>query len=158
MWHLNSPWYHLVARAVVIYLFIFQIVRLMGKKQFGKISTFDFVLIVIMSLTIQTAVMGEEHSLLAALIMVGTLAILNILMNELTYRFSWFEKLIIGRPEVVILNGKLHKRVLKKEKITEAELFEALREHEVMKTEDVKCAILEADGKISVIKYSHHHS
>jgi uncharacterized membrane protein YcaP (DUF421 family) len=63
----------------------------------------------------------------------------------------------MGQPEVIILNGKVHKRVLRKEKITEAELFEALREHEVMKAEDVKCAILETDGKISVIKYGNIH-
>jgi uncharacterized membrane protein YcaP (DUF421 family) len=157
MWHLNSPWYSLVFRVFIIYLFIFFVVRFMGKKQFSKLSPFDFVLILIMSMSIQNGVLGDERNLPAALIIICTLASFNFLLNELTYHFSWFEKLIIGQPEVIILNGKVHKRVLKKEKITETQLFEALREHQVMKTEDVKCAILETDGKISVIKYGHNH-
>lgn len=157
MWQLNSLWYELVIRAFVIYFLIFLVVRLKGKKQLSKLSPFDFILILVMSLTIQNTLLGDDHSFPAAIIIVGSLAILNVILNELTYRFNWFEKFIIGQPEVVILNGKIHKRVLQKERITEAELFEALREHEVMKTEDVKCAILEADGKISVIKYTHPH-
>ncbi|MDD4973003.1 MAG: DUF421 domain-containing protein [Bacteriovorax sp.] len=157
MWHLNSPWYNLVFRAFVIYLFVFFVIRLIGKKQLSKLSSFDFALILIMSLSIQNGVMEGDHSIPAVLIVIGALAAFNYIMNELTYRFNWFEKLIIGIPEVVILNGKVHKRILKKEKISEAELFEALREHEVMKTEDVKCAILETDGKISVIKYGPTH-
>jgi uncharacterized membrane protein YcaP (DUF421 family) len=157
MWHLYIPWYNLVFRALVIYLFIYIVIRLMGKKQLSKLSSFDFALILIMSFSIENGIMEGDHSMPAVLIIVGTLVLFNVIINELTYRYHWFEKFILGQPEVVILNGKVHKRILKKVKITEAELFEALREHEVMKTEDVKCAILETDGKISVIKYGPTH-
>ena len=157
MWHLHSNWYDLIIRSFLVFIFIFIFIRQIAKKQLSKLSPFEFSLILIIGISIQMGMIGDDHSLPAVLIIISSLICMNAIMHELTFRYSWFEKLIIGRPEVIILNGKLHKRVLKKEKITEAELFEALREHEVMKTEDVKCAILETDGKISIIKYGIKH-
>lgn len=155
MWHMTSPWYAPVIRSAVIYLFIFFGVRVMGKKKLGELATFDLVLLLIMSEGISNAIVGDDHSLTAGLISVSVLGLLNIIINRLAYRFRWLEKLIEGQPQVIILNGRIHRNILKKEKISEAELYEALREHEVMNADDVKCAILEADGKISVIKYTH---
>lgn len=155
MWQLSSPWYEPVIRGSVIYLFIFVVVRLIGKKKLGELAPFDLVLLLIMSESIQNAIIGDDHSITAGLICVSVLGLLNVIINNLSFRYRWFEKIIDGQPEVIILNGKIHKKVLKREKISDAELFEALREHEIMNPEDVKCAILEADGKISVIKYTH---
>lgn len=155
VWHLDTPWYDPAIRGVVIYLFIFFLVRLIGKKQILKLTPFDLVLLVFMSGAIQNAIFGINQSASAALISISVLIGLKLIVNELTYHFIWFEELIEGRPKVILLNGKIHKRVMKKERVSEAELFEALREHEIMNSEDVKCAILEKDGKISVIKYHH---
>lgn len=155
MWQMTSPWYEPVIRGTVVYLFIFLVVRLLGKKKLGELSPFDLVLLIVMSAAVKNAIIGEDQSITAGLICVTVLGLLNALINNLIFHFRWFEKIIEGQPEVIILNGKIHRKVLKREKISDAELFEALREHEVMNPEDVKCAILEADGKISVIKYTH---
>ncbi|MGZ3789803.1 MAG: DUF421 domain-containing protein [Bacteriovorax sp.] len=155
MWQLNTPWYDPVIRAFVVYLLLFLIARLMGKKQLKKLSPFDLVLLLITGQVLQKSLIGEDQGIFEAFITIFVLIGLNMLVNELTHRFAQFEKLIVGQPEVIILNGKIHRRVMKREKISETELFEALREHEIMKCEDVKCAILETDGKISVIKYAH---
>ncbi len=76
-----------------------------------------------------------------------------MIINEILGRFPSLEKIVDGQPVVIVLNGKIFKKVMKQQKITESELFEALREHEVMNPDEVKCAILEKDGNISVIKY-----
>lgn len=155
MWQMTSPWYEPVIRSFVVYFFIFLVVRIIGKKKLGEFAPFEVILLLIMGVSVQNAVIGNDHSITAGIICVAVLGSLNIIINNLTYRFRWFEKIIEGQPEVIILNGKIHRKILEKEKISDAELFEALREHEIMNAEDVKCAILEADGKISVIKYAH---
>lgn len=155
MWQMTSPWYEPVIRSFVVYFFIFLVVRIIGKKKLGEFAPFEVILLLIMGVSVQNAVIGNDHSITAGIICVAVLGGLNILINNLAYRFRWFEKIIEGQPEVIILNGKIHRKILEKEKITDAELYEALREHEIMNAEDVKCAILEADGKISVIKYAH---
>lgn len=155
MWQMTSPWYEPIIRSIVVYLFIFLVVRIIGKKKLGEFAPFEVILLLIMGVSVQNAVIGSDRSITAGIICVATLGGLNIIINNLTYRFRWFEKIIEGQPEVIILNGKIHRKILEKEKISDAELYEALREHEIMNAEDVKCAILEADGKISVIKYAH---
>lgn len=155
MWQMTSPWYEPVIRSFVVYFFIFLVVRIIGKKKLGEFAPFEVILLLIMGVSVQNALIGNDHSITAGIISVAVLGSLNIIINNLTYRFRWFEKIIEGQPEVIILNGKIHRKILEKEKITDAELYEALREHEIMNAEDVKCAILEADGKISVIKYAH---
>lgn len=155
MWKLEVPWYDPAIRGAVIYIFIFFLVRLMGKKQVAKLTPFDLVLLIIISEAIQNGLAGNDHSITASVISVSVIIILNILLNQILARSTTLEKLIDGQPVVIILNGKIFKRVMRQQKITDSELFEALREHEVMNPEDVKCAILEKDGQISVIKYGH---
>ena len=155
MWKMTSQWYEPILRGSIIYLFIFFVVRLLGKKKLSELAPSDLVLLILISISVQNGLNGDDHSITAGLMTVTVFGILSLIIKELTYRFRWFEKIIEGQPEVIILNGKIHKKVLQKEKITDAELFEALREHEIMRPEDVKCAILEADGQISVIKYPH---
>lgn len=155
MWQMTSPWYEPVLRGTIIYLFVVVIIRLIGKNKLGELGPFDLVFLLIVSESIQNSIIGDDKSITAGLICVSVLGLLNVVINDLSFRFRWFEKLVEGEPEVIILNGKIHKKILRKEKISDAELLEALREHEVMNPEDVKCAILESDGKISVIKYAH---
>jgi len=157
LWRPHLPWYESILEAILIYILIFFIIRMMGKKQLSKLSPLELVLILIIGISICTGIISYDRNMTDRLIFIGTLISLNSILHELTFRFSWFEKIIIGQPEVIILNGRLHKRILKKGRVTETELFEAMREHEVMRTEDVKCAILEADGKISIIKYGIRH-
>lgn len=155
MWELEVSWFEPVIRGVAIYVIIFFLVRFMGKKQLAKFTPFDLVLLMIISEAIQNGISGDDHSITGSLISVSVIIAINMLFNIILSKFPAVEKLIDGQPVVIILNGKMFKKVLKEQKITEAEVFEALREHEVMNPEDVKCAILEKDGNISVIKYGH---
>jgi uncharacterized membrane protein YcaP (DUF421 family) len=155
MWKLEVPWYDPAIRGSAMYIFIFILVRLMGKRQLAKLTSFDLVLLITISVAIQNGLTGEDHSITAYVISVSVIITLNILLSQIIASSPILEKLIDGQPVVIILNGKIFKRVMRQQKITESELFEALREHEVMNPEEVKCAILEKDGQISVIKYAH---
>jgi uncharacterized membrane protein YcaP (DUF421 family) len=157
MWTYSMPWYDPVIRGIVMYAFLFISIKVLGKKQLSKISTFEFGLIFLITFSLFAGVAGNLFSLnfLPAVISISVMLALYALMNELVARYTWFEKIIEGQPVVVILNGKIFKKVMRKQRISESELFEAMREHEIMNPEDVKCAILEKDGNISVIKYDH---
>jgi len=153
MWQINNPWYDPIIRAVILFIFLFFTTRPFKKKSLTRLMSYDFLFLIIIGINLQSMVIGSNFSYFSYLIVVVTLFILKILFSELTLHSKWLEHIIDGQPKVLVLNGKIHKRVMKKEKISEAELFESFREHEIMKSEDVKCAILESDGKISVIKY-----
>jgi len=155
MWEMNSSWYESVIKGTTVYFILFIIIKIVKKKKIGDLAPFEFALLLTITGIVISTITNGDKSIPAAVIFICTLSFLNILTHEFTYRYRWFEELIDGQARVVILNGKIHKNVLKREKITNAELLVALREHEVMNPNEVKCAILEVDGKISVTKYAH---
>ena len=150
-----TPWYVLIFRGVIFYTVAFTLMRFIGKKLLIKLSPLELILIIFMAQIFQNEIIGNNLSLKSTVIIITTIICLHSTINYLVFRFKWFEKIIIGVPEVIILNGKIHTRILKKQRISESELFEAMREHEIMDIHEVKCAILEIDGKISIIKYEH---
>lgn len=152
---LEHSWLSIVFNACIVYSFIFLMARLVRKKQFSKFSPLDILVILIASRSIELNAIGRSSQFINSILFVVILLGLNFILSEISYRFQWVNNLVKGRPEVIMLNGKPHKKILKKLKVSEDELFEAIRNHEIMKTEDVKCAILETDGEISVIKYNH---
>ncbi len=155
MLQLEHRWELVVIQAIWVYIFIFVMTRLIRKKQLSKLSPLDILVLLIASRTIEIGPIDKTQNLINSLLFTGALFGFNFLISELSYRFRWINNLVKGQPEVIMLNGKPHKKTLKKLKITEDELFEAMRNHEIMRTDDVKCAILETDGEISVIKYNH---
>ncbi len=155
MWHLNTPWYDPIIRAITLFVFLFIITRPFNKRALTKLMSYDFLFLIIIGINLQSMIVGSNFTYFSYLIIIITLILLKLIVSELTHHFKWLEHLVEGQPKVLVLNGKIHKRVMKKEKVSDAELFEALREHEIMKSEDVKCAILESDGRISVIRYAH---
>lgn len=157
MWKYMMPWYDPVLRGFAMYAVLFIVSRMTGRRPLARMTSLDLGLILLTSLTLFAGIAGQLMTLnfFPAFITIFSLIVPYLLMNELVSRYSWLEKIIEGQPVVVILNGKIFKRVMRKQKISESELFEAMREHEIMNPEDVKCAIVEKDGNISVIKYDH---
>ena len=150
MWKLAVPSWELIARALIIYLFLLVILRLTGKRQVGQLAPFDLVLLLVLSNAVQNAMNGGHNSVTAGLLLALTLIVLNVLMANLTWRSRRLEALLEGKPRVLIHNGKLQVRVLAREKITRHELMGALRDAGAPKVEDVGLAVLETSGHISV--------
>jgi uncharacterized membrane protein YcaP (DUF421 family) len=150
MWKLGVPWWELIARAVIIYVFLLVILRLTGKRQVGQLAPFDLVLLLVLSNAVQNAMNGGDNSLTAGILLAVVLIALNVAMANLTWRSRRFEELVEGKPRLLIHNGKLVTRWLAHEKITRHELMAALRDADVHKVEDVQTAVLETSGRITV--------
>ncbi len=142
-----------IKEGIIIYSLILASSLFVKKRPLQQMTFLDLIIILIISESMVLGILSFHQSPRSIFIMAFVLSILKIITNDLTYRFRWFKEFVSGQPQVIILNGKIHKRMLKKLKISEDEVFETLRSHAIMKSEDVKCAIFEPDGKISIIKY-----
>lgn len=153
MFDLGKPWWELVVRATIIYLALIFFVRLTGKRQIGQLSPFDLILLLILSEGVQNAMVDDESSITGGLIVASTLLGLNYLVSLITFKSRKAEEVIEGKPEILVLHGKLIKDVANAARITQTELESALRETGIFKLEDVKLAILENNGSVTVESY-----
>nr|WP_294900475.1 YetF domain-containing protein [uncultured Pedobacter sp.] len=146
----------IVLRSVSVYIFILVAIRITGKKQLSQLNTFDIVLILLISNSVQNAMVGPDTSLLGGIIAASVLFLMNFIFKKLLFKSPRFKALINEKPEILIHNGKLDFNKLSNLDISDDELSEAMREHGVEKFKDVKLAMLEADGNISIISGSDH--
>ncbi len=158
MWDLAVPWWELVARAAVIYSFLLVTLRLTGKRQVGQLAPFDLVLLLVLSNAVQNAMTGPDNSVGGGMILCSTLVALNSVIGYATFRSKRLEALIEGRPQILIHNGHLDERVMRKEKITHHELMASLRAAGCGAITEVHFAILENNGHISVQPRKNHHN
>ena len=158
MFELTTPWWELVFRAVVVYVALVFLVRLTGKRQIGQLSPFDLILLLILSESVQNAITDDEHSITGGIILATTLVALNYLVGIVTFKSEKAERIIQGHPEILVRNGQVIEPVMSKSKISEQELESALREAGFFKLEDVKLAILEDNGRVSVQGYDNAHT
>ena len=148
---MSLPWWEFILRGLIIYVFLIVLLRLTGKRQVGQMAPFDLVLLLVLSNTVQNAMIGGDNSIIGGVISAVTLVAANWLVSLLTYRSKKMEALVEGRPELLIHNGKLFERALAQAKLTRHEMMNALREAGCAAVEDVRAAFLENDGTISVI-------
>jgi len=153
MWHLSLPWWEFIARGLIVYLFLIIILRVTGKRQIGQMSPFDLVLLLVLSNAVQNSMNGGDNSIAAGLILAATLVGANWITGVLTFKNKAAERLIEGSPQVLLHNGKLYERNMADAQVTRGELMAALRSEGFSDFNQVRAAILENDGSISVIPY-----
>jgi uncharacterized membrane protein YcaP (DUF421 family) len=142
----------IILRTSIIYVAVLIGMRLAGKRQVGQMTPFDLVLLLLIANAVQNAMTGPDTSLIGGLAAATTLLVLNTLISRLVFRRESVRKAVEGSPTLLIHAGRIITSHLEHERIGEAELHQALREHGVSTVEDVQTAILEIDGSISVIK------
>lgn len=152
MWNLAIKWYEIIFRAFIVFMFIFIGFRFWGKKHLSQLAPFDLVILLIISEAVQSALIGDDKGIPAALISVTTLFILVSFLNKLSSKSQNVEKILEGSPKVIIQDGVVNKELMIKETITERELQEALRMQGILKIDDVFLGTLETNGALSVIK------
>jgi uncharacterized membrane protein YcaP (DUF421 family) len=141
-----------VVRGLLVYLFVFIIFRINGKRSLKEITTFDLVLLLIISETTTNALIGDDFSLTACFIMVCTLVGADIVLSMIKNKWKFFEKLSDGLPLVIVHNGKPLKKRMEKSKVEVEDVLEAARLlHGLERMDQVKYAVLEKDGSISII-------
>lgn len=141
-----------VVRGLAVYLFVFVVFRILGKRSLAEITTFDFVLLLIISETTTDALIGEDYSLVACFIMVGTLITVDYTFTLLKDKSRWFRVTSEGAPLVIVTDGHALKKRMEKAKVDEEDVLESARVlHGLERMDQIKYAVLEKDGTISII-------
>src|SRR5260221_12184148 len=112
MWNIAVSVGELIARAVIVYMFLLVLLRITGKRQVGQLAPFDLVLLLILSNAVQNSINAGDNSLVGGLISAVTLVTLNFVVAVATYRSKTLEALIEGRPQILIHNGQLFDKVM----------------------------------------------
>jgi uncharacterized membrane protein YcaP (DUF421 family) len=146
-----NPYLDIVLRSAAVYLFMVIALRVFGKKELSQLNTADVILILLISNSVQNAMVGNNTTLWGGLAAATILFVINFILKKLIYRYKKFSELMLEKPEILIHNGTLDFKNLSKLDITSDELKEAMREHGVEYFKDVKLAMLEIDGNISII-------
>jgi uncharacterized membrane protein YcaP (DUF421 family) len=142
----------IVARAAVMFVVLYVLLRIMGKREIGQLTPFELVVMIVLGDLIQQGVTHNDFSLTGAILAITTFAFLAILMSWITYLFPRAEKLLDGEPRVIVRNGKLLEENLRRDRITQSEVESEMRLAGIARMSDVAWAILEPQGKISFIK------
>ena len=150
MWTMTVPWWELIVRSLIVYVFLLVLIRLTGKRQVGQLAPFDLILLLVLSNAVQNAMNGGDNSVLAGLISAVTLVGLNYGIGYATFRSKRLEALIEGRPQLLIHNGKLYQDVMDQQRLTQHELDAALRRQGVANIGCVHIAMIENNGEITV--------
>jgi uncharacterized membrane protein YcaP (DUF421 family) len=141
-----------VLRATAIYLFLLVVLRLSGRRTLGEMTTFDFVLVLIIAETTQQALLGEDFSVTNAFLLITTLVAIDIVISILKSRYRGVERIIDGLPMVIVENGRPLQDRLRKSRLDEHDVLSAARRLQGLERMDqIKYAVLEADGAISVV-------
>lgn len=141
-----------VIRGLFVYLFVLLIFRISGKRTLANISTFDLVLTLIISETLQQALIDNDNSMTNAILLVLTLVAIDILLSLAKERISWLEKLLDSSPALAMKNGKMQHRVMKMERVDESDILNAARMHHgISRLDEIDYAIVEKSGDITIV-------
>jgi uncharacterized membrane protein YcaP (DUF421 family) len=147
----------IVLRSVVVYLFMIIAIRLFGKKEIAQLSVIDLVFILLISNSVQNAMVGPSTSLEGGLIAAASLFLVNFILKNVLYRSKKASELIQGHAIMLVYSGKIMTQNLERARISNDELEAAIREHGVKDIKDVNLAVLEVDGNISVLSNDFKH-
>jgi uncharacterized membrane protein YcaP (DUF421 family) len=125
--------------------------RIFGKKELSQLNTADVILILLISNSVQNAMVGSNTSLLGGIVAAFALFIINIIFKKTMLHSKFIKEMLQDKPEILIHNGKIEFKTIAHLGITNDELQEAMREHGVEYYKQVKLAMFEIDGSISII-------
>ena len=142
----------IVLRASAVFILLFVLLRLFGKRQLGQMTAFEFVALVVVGDFVQQAITHNDFSVTAGVLAVATFGFWSLVLGWISYRSDAMRRLLEGQPRILVQDGKLLDRVLERDKITEAEVLSEMRLSGIARLDDVQWGILEPSGKISFLK------
>lgn len=140
-----------IVRSALVYLFMLLAFRILGKRQVAQMTPFDLVLLLIISNVVQNALIGKDDSLTGGLVGAVTIFLLNFGVAEIAFRSKRVRRVLEPQPTLLIHRGKILEKNLSRELMTEEELMAALRENGIDDPTKVHAAVLEENGRVSVI-------
>ena len=141
----------IVLRAIVLYAFVVLIMRVMGRRELSSLGPVDLVLLIVLGDAIQQGLTQDDYSVTGAVIAVSTIAAVQVGVSQLSFRSRRARRVLEGEPVVIIQDGKVIDRNMKRERLTEGEVAEEMRAQQIASVEDVEWGILESNGTMSFI-------
>lgn len=140
-----------VARTAIVYLFLVIVLRISGKREVGQMSILELIVVLLISDAVQNSMVGDNTTVWGGPVAVLTLLALDFGLSRLTQRSRRARLAIEGEPRLLVRDGRLLTRALREEKLDEEEVRAAIRAHGLEHVDEVRLAVLETDGSISVI-------
>jgi uncharacterized membrane protein YcaP (DUF421 family) len=141
----------LVIRAAVVFMFVFLVTRIVGRRELSQLEPFDLILLVVVGDLIQQGVTQSDESVTGALIVISTIAMLSVALSWISFRFKPARLVTEGEPIVLLHDGRPIERNMRRERITLEDIQQEARQAQISSLEDLRWAILEDDGRISCI-------
>lgn len=143
----------LALRGIILYCFVVFVMRAVGRRELSSLTAVDLVLLIVMGDAIQQGLTQDDYSVTGAVIVVSTFAVMQVGAAYLGFRSRFFRLVLEGGPVVLVDNGELVERNLRRHRLTPADVAEEMRQQQIMSFADLRWAILEANGKISFIEH-----
>jgi uncharacterized membrane protein YcaP (DUF421 family) len=153
LWVMQVPVMEKVLRAAVGYAFLLVAFRVLGRRELGRLTNFDLVVVLVVANVLQNAMIGDDNSLTGGLIGAATVLGLNALIAVAVYVSRAVEHAVDGAPIIIVADGRLVRSRLRRELITENEVLAAARNAGIQRLADVRLAILESTGEINVFAF-----
>lgn len=144
----------IVLRALVAYLFILLLTRAVGRRELSTLQPFDLILLVTIGDLVQQGVTQNDFSVTGAFLAVGTIGVLTVLFSYLPWRFKALRPVLEGVPAILVDDGNVIEKNLKRQRLTQEEIAAAARIQNIPSLTQVRWAVLETNGQISFIKKS----
>jgi len=142
----------IVIRAAIIFAFLYLLMRMLGRRELSSMEPFDIILLVVIGDLVQQGVTQSDYSVTGALLAVSTIALLTVLVSWSSYRFHKLRPVLAGEPIVLIGDGELIEKNLRRQRLTVEEIASEARIEQIDSLEDVRWAILETNGQISFVE------
>ena len=139
-------------RAIILYILVLLVMRMMGKREIGQLQPFELAIAVMIADLASTPMADMGSSLFDGIVPILALLVMHLLISSINLRSVNIRKIISGKPSILVYRGKIDEKILKKEKITINELQERLRGNNIFNMTDVEYAILETSGQLTVIQ------
>jgi uncharacterized membrane protein YcaP (DUF421 family) len=145
----------LALRAIAIYFFIYLLTRIVGRRELSSLGPFDIILLVVIGDSVQQGMTQDDYSVTGAFIVIAVIAVLQVSMSFLSFRYRTMRRVLEGEPIVIIQDGKPIDRNLRRERLAIDEVMEQARTSgQIVHLDDIQFAIVENSGTISFIPKS----
>ena len=142
----------IVLRGVVLFAFLYVLMRVIGRRELSKLEPFDLILLIVVGDAVQQGLTQDDYSLTGAGLAVGTIAVLQVGVSYFNFRFPRLRPWLDGEPIVVVQDGRPIDRNMRRERLSVEDVAEAARGQGIASLDDVAWAVMETSGSISFIK------
>ena len=141
----------IVLRAIVLFLFVSFVMRIVGRRELSSLGAIDLVLLIVLGDTIQQGLTQDDYSVIGAMIAVSTIALMQVGVSYVGFRFRRLRPVLEGEPIIIVQDGRVIERNLRRDRITLDEVLEEARQQQIGSLDDVAWGVLEPNGQISFL-------